>query len=182
MSVKRRIKGIDVVTDVRGGMTDPQLMDKYRLSAKGLQSVFKKLLDADVISRDELVHRIPAFDDTATLDYLRLSPRHELVCLLPIYERRRPESRGTVCDMTETSVGITGIAAKVDDVRTFVVPADEFFRVNPFSFEGTCRWVRPGPASEEFMTGFEVTSISETEREDLKELIRALRLHYSDEP
>ncbi len=176
MSPKRTIKAIDVVTDMRAGMTDPQLMDKYRLSAKGLQSVYKKLLDADVITQDELANRIPAFDDTASLDYLRLSPIHELVCLLPIYERNRPGSVGTVCDMTEKSVGVTGIDAEVDDVKTFVIPADEFFSVNPFSFEAICRWVRQGQTTEELIAGFEVTSISETGLEDLKKLLRVLKL------
>jgi hypothetical protein len=182
MPPKREIKAIDVVADMRAGMTDPELMQKYRLSVKGLQSIFKKLLDADVIGPEEVVNRNPMFDDTANLDYLRLSPRHELVCLLPIYQRNRPQNRGTVCDMTETSVGVTGIKARVNDVMTFVVPADEFFTVDPFSFEGTCRWVREAQSMEDFMAGFEVTSISETGREDLTKLLRVLKLHYSDEP
>jgi len=144
---KRQIKAIEVVADIRAGLTDTDLMDKYRLSSKGLQSIFKKLMDGDVLSASELEARVPVFDDTAALDYIRLSPKQELVCLVPVYEASSPDVIGTVCDLTEKSVAVTGIGARVDQEKTLVIPADEFFRIEPFSFDAVCRWVRQGPSS-----------------------------------
>jgi hypothetical protein len=49
-------------------MTDAQLMDKYRLSARGLQSVLDKLLDAKLITQAERDWRPVDYEDTVTLD------------------------------------------------------------------------------------------------------------------
>ncbi len=45
-------------------MTDAELMAKYRLSAKGLQSLFNKLLLAGLIELEELDLRMPTFMGT----------------------------------------------------------------------------------------------------------------------
>jgi uncharacterized protein (UPF0212 family) len=49
---KRKITAREVLGDVRTGVSDPALMEKYRLSAQGLQSVFNKLLK--VLTQEEL--------------------------------------------------------------------------------------------------------------------------------
>ncbi len=41
---KIKINAAQVVRDIRSGMDDPDLMGKYNLSAKGLQSLFRKLV------------------------------------------------------------------------------------------------------------------------------------------
>ncbi|MDQ7784033.1 MAG: hypothetical protein RDU20_14210 [Desulfomonilaceae bacterium] len=52
--VKPKIDVSEVLRDIRGGVNHFTLMDKYRLSAKGLNSLFKKLLDAGVVKRADL--------------------------------------------------------------------------------------------------------------------------------
>jgi hypothetical protein len=54
----------EILTDIRAGMTDGSLMDKYRLSAKGLQNVLDQLIDAGVIGPSELDQRMLTFDTT----------------------------------------------------------------------------------------------------------------------
>src|SRR5208283_1866229 len=50
MAVKRpRVKAKEALEDIRAGMDDISLMKKYKLSAKGLQSLFKKLGLAGII-------------------------------------------------------------------------------------------------------------------------------------
>jgi hypothetical protein len=44
MTTKRTIKAKDIVNDIRSGLTNLQLMEKYNLSSKGLQSIFTKLI------------------------------------------------------------------------------------------------------------------------------------------
>ncbi|MDQ1238886.1 MAG: hypothetical protein QG577_1071, partial [Thermodesulfobacteriota bacterium] len=59
MSPKRRIKGNEIVADIKGGMTDQRLMEKYKLSEQALKNIFRKLVDAGAILESELQERIP---------------------------------------------------------------------------------------------------------------------------
>ncbi len=56
MSVKD-INARDVIADLRAGMDDIDLMKKYRLSAMGVESLFKKLLAAGLVSPHEVQQR-----------------------------------------------------------------------------------------------------------------------------
>ena len=56
---KVKIDAKTALEDIRAGMSDSALMDKHKLSAMGLQSLFDKLLQAGVVSRSELEERIP---------------------------------------------------------------------------------------------------------------------------
>jgi hypothetical protein len=54
---KRKIKAQEFLEDLRSGLDDAALMRKYGLSEVGLGRVFDKLIDADLISLDELWNR-----------------------------------------------------------------------------------------------------------------------------
>jgi hypothetical protein len=64
---KRRITAREILADVKRGLSDPTLMEKYKLSAQGLQSVFQKLLKAGVITQTELDSRIPLGERTVDI-------------------------------------------------------------------------------------------------------------------
>ncbi|MEW6137432.1 MAG: hypothetical protein AB1733_04295 [Thermodesulfobacteriota bacterium] len=64
---KRRITAREILSDVRKGLSDPALMEKYKLSAQGLQSVFQKLLKAGIISQAELDARSPLSERTVDI-------------------------------------------------------------------------------------------------------------------
>ncbi|MGO9121872.1 MAG: hypothetical protein ACLQPD_30205 [Desulfomonilaceae bacterium] len=51
---KPEIYAKEILSDVRSGMDDVNLMHKYKVTVKGLDSVFRKLLAAGVISQQEL--------------------------------------------------------------------------------------------------------------------------------
>jgi uncharacterized membrane protein YhaH (DUF805 family) len=54
---KRTIKGSGLVADIRGGMTDAELITKYSLSRNLLDRAFDLLVEANRISREELESR-----------------------------------------------------------------------------------------------------------------------------
>ncbi len=58
--------------DVRSRMDDSALMQKYRLTPKGLQSLFDKLLAAGLITRIDMDRRTLGFDHTVDLRELTL--------------------------------------------------------------------------------------------------------------
>ena len=64
---KRKITAREVLRDIRSGLSDQDLMEKYTLSAQGLQSVFHKLVSAGVISQPELDDRVPISERTVDL-------------------------------------------------------------------------------------------------------------------
>ena len=64
---KRKITAREVLSDVRTGVSDPALMEKYKLSAQGLQSVFNKLIKAGVLTQEELNERVPMSERTVDL-------------------------------------------------------------------------------------------------------------------
>ena len=48
---KRTISTKEILADIKAGMDDAALMEKYWLSGKTLQSLFKKLVDTGVLRR-----------------------------------------------------------------------------------------------------------------------------------
>jgi len=54
---KTRINPGDAVPCIRSGMSDTELMDRYDISARGLDSLFRKLVDAGEIDSSELESR-----------------------------------------------------------------------------------------------------------------------------
>ncbi len=64
--VKRKIRAKEFVRDLRNGMSDRQLMEKYALSAEQLRSVFRKLVDRGAVDEMELFMRTSLSDSTIT--------------------------------------------------------------------------------------------------------------------
>ncbi len=54
---KRQIKIKEVVNDIKSGATNSQIMEKYKLSATHLQNVFQKLLNAKMLTSQEIYDR-----------------------------------------------------------------------------------------------------------------------------
>jgi len=57
---KKTVKAREVLGDIRGRLSDPALMEKYKLSEKGLDSLLKKLVAAGVLTQAELNGRSAA--------------------------------------------------------------------------------------------------------------------------
>ena len=70
-----RVNAQEAARDVRSGVDDATLMEKYRLSAKGLQSLFGKLMAVNLIQQIDLDRRNFAAEHTVDLkeDMLSLS-------------------------------------------------------------------------------------------------------------
>jgi hypothetical protein len=93
MSPKRTLKAEDILRDLRAGMTDSALMRKYFLSSRGLHSILDKLLDAKVLTKEQLVSHRRGFegDDTVDVEPTRLLPRDMVEFPLPLYDARNQQ-------------------------------------------------------------------------------------------
>ena len=177
MALKRKIRAKEIVNDIRSGMTDSQLMEKHGLSSKGLQSIFKKLVDAKAIRLRELFKRTPnAGDDTADVTSIRLIPRDFIEVPLPICDAEDPKNMGTITDVTENGLGVRGIRVQTGETKTLVFFSDRLFPVGPFALQARCRWVTNGNGSGQIDSGFEITSISEAGSRQLKKIVEWVTL------
>lgn len=58
------IKAKEAVRDIRAGMNDEELMEKYRLTAIGLRNLFDQLVRTGVMTRYEIDSRTSSADET----------------------------------------------------------------------------------------------------------------------
>ncbi len=91
----------EFVGDIRSGMPDAELMEKYRVSSRGLQSVFDQLVKAGVMRQSELDQRMTSFD--ATVDLLEVMKQFGMDQRLPVPEKRlKIPSRCPACGTPQT--------------------------------------------------------------------------------
>jgi hypothetical protein len=64
---KRKLKPKEIVRDIRAGTDDATLMQRYALSAQGLQSVFSKLVQAGMVTQGEVDDRVPMAERTVDI-------------------------------------------------------------------------------------------------------------------
>jgi len=100
--------------------------------------------------------------------------RHEVDFDLPAYDTDRPETLGTVQEVSEELVSVSGIEAAVGDTKTLVVLGDELGQFSSFEFEGSCQWSFSDGEDGNYLAGFAVSKISETDAQELEKLLRLL--------
>jgi hypothetical protein len=172
--VIRQLTAGELVQEIRAGVSDFDLMEKYGLSSKGLEKAFRTLIAAGAIEEEQLRSRSQSVYDTVFIESMREIPRYYLALTVEIYEATRPGVKGKLRDITEQGVGITGIPAKVGEIKTLVIPADKFIDVQQIVFDAECVWTeKPAPGGR-FAAGFRLASISEQALTDLKMLIRSV--------
>jgi hypothetical protein len=66
--MKREIRAVEAVRDIRQGINDLELMEKYKITDKGLRSLLKKLVAVGLLSQQEVDNRDSTFLSTVTLD------------------------------------------------------------------------------------------------------------------
>ena len=176
MAEKMTIQARDFVRNLRTGMTNVQLMEKYQLSSKGLASIFSKLIEAKAVRDGELSDRMPHADDTVALDQKRVQPRNYLMFTLPVYVTGNLLEEGHIRDITDRGLQVAGIAVSVGDVKELLIQADELADCHPFTFEAECRWSRLDSDEDSLLAGFLITDISDECRGELRKLVRTLAL------
>ena len=68
-----RVNAQEAARDIRSGMDDFALMQKYQLSYKNLPSLFKKLMEGGLLQQTDIDHRNLGFENTVALSEDMLS-------------------------------------------------------------------------------------------------------------
>ena len=171
-SETRVIRARDFVQDIRKGMSNSDLMKKYRLSAKGLRSVFRKLLDAKALTKNDILRRFLSTRSLRRMRNSRRFPRKRIQYPLLVCDAETPQLKGFVRDISEKGIAVEGIEADRGDLRALMIRSNELTDTSTFEFVVECRWARPAEDSGEFpVSGFEITHISSGALEELMKLI-----------
>lgn len=177
--MKRKIPLKSVVDDIRSGMNDEYLMEKYGLPPRGLRALFKKLLEAQLIGHSELYKTSALYREKMDQIKKRRSPRADLSVPLAVYDVTL-SSFGVVRDISETGLCVAGIPSEVGEVKTFQLPVDNFMNADPLLLIAECRWVEEkGEKAKYFVAGFELLDLSDADRTALKKVMDFLLLSNS---
>jgi uncharacterized protein (DUF433 family) len=167
-----------IVEDIRSGLTETQLMAKYDLSSRGLQSAFWKLVQANALTWEELLSIYPALDDSVTLRRARQWDRNYPLLEIRIYDLHNPVNKGRVKDISEAGIGAVGLRASVGETKTLVLVPQSFMNLKEFCLDGECRWVVEEEREIDRLAGFEITDIDEANLKQLREVVGLMTLTF----
>jgi hypothetical protein len=172
------IKAKDAVAAIRAGKDDLSMMRTFGISAKGLQSLFDKLVHAGLLTNEELQGRLQPSTHHGVIEDLSKLRRHYLAVSAPVYDPENPSSMGAIRDVTEKGIGIIGVKANVGDVKSLMIPTQAISSGENIWFEAVCLWSGQDEHNGEPVTAFQITKISEGSLKALRELIDALCLGH----
>gem|GEM_PF-322191 len=167
MPEKRTLRVSDLVTDVREGLTDAEMMEKYKLTPRGLKSAFQKMLDTRALTAFEFSQWSSLFNTSQNLNGIRLFARDTLTFHLPIYDTEPPRTKGHVVNVSESGIAIAGIGAEINEKKRLLIP----IKGAPVVLEATCKWTREAADAKDFVAGFDIVRVPEGDWEKLESQI-----------
>ncbi len=174
----QKINVRQLVADIRSGATETDLMKKYSLSPRGLQSAFWKLVRAGIVSWDELLCPHKDFDDTVTLEKNRQWPRCYPILVVEVYDEQNPVNRGKVLDLSEKGIGTLGVETTVGQEKTLMLVPDDFTDIKPFAVRAECRWANKLSPKRLMRAGFEIVGVDSAETKDLQDLLQVITVTF----
>jgi hypothetical protein len=182
---KKRFPIRQIVNDIFDGLTDLELMTKYRIVwASDLYRLFNSLIMKGLVTKDEMRNRRPekrkieskreesdqrqVVQEKTTNLNARVASRNQLFGSIEIYDMTTdPHSYGIkLKDITESGLMIAPIKIAKNDVREFLIKPTHLEDVRPISVVAECRWTDGTKA------GLRITDISDFDMKQLQELIR----------
>jgi hypothetical protein len=108
---------------------------------------------------------------------MRRTPRGYPIIHLAAFDVDDPTTEGVVQDISEKGIQISGISLNIDQKKTFMVQAENFDNIKPFSFDAECRWFKPEAEDEPCAAGFEIINISDKDQEELQKILETLSFY-----
>jgi hypothetical protein len=167
----------EVLIDIKNGLGMSEIMEKHGLSTRNLQGIVTILLDAKLIDRKDLYGEFHDFVDTVFPEYTRQAPRIAPDTRILIYDSERPEVQGHLMDINEDGIGVVGIDAKKDEIKTLVILGDAYGESEPIELKGLCRWAHLGEGGDTPIAGFQIVGIDQENMKELEALVRQLTLN-----
>jgi len=172
MPKQRKIKGKEVITDLRAGLTPAELMAKYQLSPAGLRKIFRIILDASIMNKEEIESLPGLYKVAPGTKGLRRYPRKRIDFPFWVYAGIDQHEAARILDISERGIKIIGMRIKPGDVGTFVARFGVPGAGQPVVFEAVCRWVDDTDKdTKQWVAGLEITRISSLDSRRLQDMV-----------
>ena len=164
---KATINVQNVVEDIRSGMSSADLIEKYGLTERGFQWICIQLVGEGILGCDEVYEELFLSDGSLAIEAVRADERLPIVIDAQVYEVGNPDNQGTIQDISTKGLKISGLQAQVDEIKTLMIPKDNYGEFGKMVFEAKCRWTKTNPNGLT-LAGFEVVNISSGMLEEFK--------------
>jgi uncharacterized Zn finger protein (UPF0148 family)/uncharacterized protein (DUF433 family) len=125
---RKEVSAKEVLKDIKNGLTDEELMDKHKLTAKGIHSLFRQLIKAGLMTQKDLDVRQPALEGTVEISSDKLSAVQELDDLNdPGASASPPPPAAAPTPTGETSADVGPLIKKLEELRTAGILNNEEF-------------------------------------------------------
>lgn len=164
-----------IIDDILAGVGDVVIMEKYNLSPNEFMSVLEKVKNAKGVDPGELEEKINTFKNDARRSQERRVPRNYIMFPTHVYDGNDPSISGTINDMTEKGIQISGIDSQVGEIRNFfIVGSDVIFVEKPLQFEARCRWTGSDQETGDPLAGFEITKMTPSTLRGIRRFVSKL--------
>jgi len=174
MRQKLRIDSQAILADIRSGMGDVPIMEKYGLSPRLYRRILETLRANRSATFADIEGRMKACGMRKNGEEKRSATRNYILYEMPVYNANEPESIGTLNDISEAGLQVSGMDVEVDDLVTLMIRSDGFHVHSPFTLDAICRWVDGKKDTGVLMAGFEITCILGRGDRELQKLVDEL--------
>ena len=163
------------VSDLGSGLTDLELMDKYRISAAELRKRLLNLIRQGAVDSHDVYWRPILYDYGAEGEDKRSSPRYPLKKLLPVVCIDCPQlPPGFLVDINEKGGCVMGLGVRAGERITIAVRPENLIDVDEIRLEALFKWAEADKDIDVQAAGFEIYAIDPKNFVLLKELIREI--------
>jgi hypothetical protein len=171
---KQQIHAGNFLADVRAGMPDSELIEKYGLDGQSLKTAYKRMVQIGAMTQSELHWRMAMLGSTINEEVRRRLPRNYLIVALPVFDATDYDIHGIINDISEQGLQVSGIRTEVGEVRSLLIDPEEFAKLQPIQFDAVVRWAKNNDQSGEYLAGFEITDMTDDALTKVRELIDLL--------
>lgn len=175
MENRRTIKAGDVIQDVKDGMTDEEIADKYRITQEQLAGFVDRLVAAGLLVHPDTGASGPKPPIAQGFRDRRRLPRCHAVVVVRVYDMDDFIAEGYVRELTEDGLQASGLEVRPGDGKRLLIRFDEHSDIRPFQLEAVCRWTR-WDEEEGLIAGFQITGITADCKTKLRDLLQHVTL------
>jgi hypothetical protein len=154
-----------IIEDIRAGLGDVPIMEKYQISPGDLLRIKNQLHPGRQNSGRTVT--------PATSKQRRSLSRDELLRPIIIYDAHDPRIKGMIGDISMKGLQVEGITVRTGEIRTLMIRSEPYNVHGTLLFEVECRWSTTDESGN-CVAGFRIRRISQEGVKELRKLLASL--------
>ncbi len=168
VALSPRIPTENILDDIRAGLGDVPIMEKYQISPGELLRI-KRRFDRGRQAGEQAVTSAAALAARER----RSLPRQEPLLTVTVCDADEPLMQGIIHDINMKGLKVVGIIVRADETRTLMIRSEPFNVHATFTFQARCHWSMIDEYGE-CVAGFRITHISQRDAGELRKLMACL--------